>query len=85
MARRLTVLLITLVGCSCAGSTALAAPNGDHASCEAILTSPDAHIQFRDDTAREFTTRGFPPGEIMSGAARAPGTTEEECQANSPG
>jgi len=85
MARRLTVLLITLVGYSCAGSTALAAPNGDHASCEAILTSPDAHIQFRDDTAREFTTRGFPPGEIMSGAARAPGTTEEECQANSPG
>jgi hypothetical protein len=85
MARRLTVLLITLLGCSCAGSTALAAPNGDHASCEAILTSPDAHIQFRDDTAREFTTRGFPPGEIMSGAARAPGTTEEECQANSPG
>ena len=85
MARKLTVLLITLVGCSCAGSTALAAPNADHASCEAILTSPDAHIQFRDDTAREFTTRGFPPGEIMSGAARAPGTTEEECQANSPG
>jgi len=42
-------------------------------------------VQFRDDTAREFTTRGFPPGEIMSGAARAPGTTEEECQANSPG
>ena len=64
---------------------ASAAPNGDHASCEAILTSPDAHVQFRDDTAREFTTRGFPPGEIMSGAARAPGTTEEECQANSPG
>ena len=64
---------------------ASAAPNGDHASCEAILTSPDAHIQFRDDTAREFTTRGFPPGEIMSGAARAPGTTEEECQASSPG
>ena len=64
---------------------ASAAPNGDHASCEAILTSPDAHIQFRDDTAREFTTRGFPPGEIMSGAARASGTTEEECQANSPG
>jgi hypothetical protein len=64
---------------------ASAAPNGDHASCEAILTSPDAHIQFRDDTAREFTTRGFPPGEIMSAAARAPGTTEEECQASSPG
>ena len=64
---------------------ASAAPNGDHASCEAILTSPDAHIEFRDDTAREFTTRGFPPGEIMSGAARAPGTTEEQCQANSPG
>ena len=85
MARKLTVLLITLMGCTCGGSTALAAPNADQASCEAILTSPDAHIQFRDDTAREFTTRGFPPGEIMSGAARAPGTTEEECQANSPG
>jgi hypothetical protein len=85
MARKLTVLLITLLGCTCAGPTALAAPNAGHASCEAILTSPDAHIQFRDDTAREFTTRGFPPGEIMSGAARAPGTTEEECQANSPG
>ena len=85
MGRKLIVMLVTLV-CMCAASaTALAAPNGDHASCEAILTSPDAHIQFRDDTAREFTTRGFPPGEIMSGAARAPGTTEEECQANSPG
>ena len=85
MARKLTVLLITLMGCTCAGSTALAAPNGDHASCEAILTWPDAQVQFRDNTAVEFTTRGFPPGEIMSGAARASGTTEEECQANSPG
>ena len=85
MGRKLIVMLMALVGCTFTGSTALAAPSGDHASCEAILTSPDAHIQFRDDTAREFTTRGFPPGEIMSGAARAPGTTEEECQANSPG
>jgi hypothetical protein len=73
------VVSLTLV------APASAVPNGDHASCEAILTSPDAHIQFRDEVAREFTTRGFPPGEIMSGAARAPGTTEEECQANSPG
>ena len=85
MGRKLIMTVIALVAFACTGSTALAAPNGDHASCEAILTSPDAHIQFRDDTAREFTTRGFPPGEIMSGAARAPGTTEEECQANSPG
>ena len=86
MRRKLIVMLVTLV-CICAGSaTALAAPNGDHASCEAILTSPDAHDQFRDDTAREFTTAGVSrPGEIMSAAARAPGTTEEECQASSPG
>ena len=85
MARKLVVLLMTLAGCTYAGSPALAAPNGDHASCEAILTWPDAQVQFRDNTAVEFTTRGFPPGEIMSGAARADGTTEEECQANSPG
>ncbi len=42
MRRKLIVMLVTVV-CICAASaTALAAPNGDHASCEAILTSPDA-------------------------------------------
>jgi hypothetical protein len=86
MGRKRIVPLMTLVAFfTGAGSTALAAPNGEHASCEAILTWPDAQIQFRDNTAVEFTTRGFPPGEIVSAAARAPGTTEEECQASSPG
>ena len=60
---------------------ASAAPNGDHASCEAILTSPDAHIQIRDEVAREFAAEDFPPGDIYSAAARATGTTEQECQA----
>jgi hypothetical protein len=85
MGRKLIVMLVTLV-CICAASaTAVAAPNGDHASCEAILTSPDAHNRFRDEVATEFATRGFPPGEIYSAAAGVPGTTEEECQASSPG
>jgi hypothetical protein len=53
---------------------ASAAPNGDHASCEAILTSPDAHVQIRDDVAREFAAE-VPPGDIYSAAARATGTT----------
>jgi hypothetical protein len=35
--RKLIVVLMTLVGCTCAGSTALAAPNGDQASCQAIF------------------------------------------------
>ena len=81
MGRKLIVICMTLVVCMCAGSTALAAPNGDHASCEAILTSPDAHIQIRGGVAREFAAEDFPPGEIYSVAARAPGTTVEECEA----
>jgi hypothetical protein len=78
-------MLVTLV-CICASSaTALAAPNGDQASCEAILTSPDAHARIRDDVAREFAAEDFPPGEHYSAVARAPGTTEEECLASIPG
>jgi len=73
------VMSLVLVGP--AGSTALAAPNPDHASCEAILTSPDAHIQIRGGVAREFAAEDFPPGDIYSVAARAPGTTVEECEA----
>jgi hypothetical protein len=83
--RKLIVRLMMLVGCTFAGSaasTALAAPNPDHASCEAILTSPDAHIGIRDDVAREFAAADFPPGDIYSLAARATGTTEEECEAS---
>jgi hypothetical protein len=81
MGRKLIVIFMTLVACTFAGSTALAAPNSDHASCEAILTSPDAHIQIRGGVAREFAAEDFPPGEIYSVAARAPGTTVEECEA----
>jgi hypothetical protein len=80
--RKLIVTVIALVAFACIGSTALAAPNGDHASCEAILTSPDAHIQIRDDVAREFAAEDSPPGVIYSSAARATGTTEEECLAS---
>lgn len=79
---KVIVMLMTLVGCTCAGSTALAAPNGDQASCQAILTLTDAPNQYRDDVAREFAAAGFPPGEIYSLAARATGTTEEECLAS---
>jgi hypothetical protein len=81
MERKLIAMVMTLVACACGGSTALAAPNPEQASCEAILTSPDAHIQFRDDVAREFAAEDFAPGDIYSAAARATGTTEEECQA----
>jgi hypothetical protein len=49
MGRKLIVMLMTLVGCTCASSTALAAPNADYASGQAIVTSPDAHILKRDD------------------------------------
>jgi hypothetical protein len=52
------------------------------ASCETILTSPDAHIQIRDDVAREFAADVLAPGDIYSSAARATGTTEEECEAS---
>jgi hypothetical protein len=82
--RKLIVMLMTLAGCTFVGPTALAvaAPNADHASCEAILTSPDAHVGIRDDVAREFAAAGFPPGDIYSLAARATGTTVEECEAS---
>lgn len=60
---------------------ASAAPNADHASCEAILTSPDAHVQIRDDVSREVAAEDFPPGDLYSVAARATGTTEAECEA----
>jgi len=83
MGRKLIVMLITLVGCTSAGSTALAAPNGDHANCEAILTSPDAHVGIRDDVAREFAAFDFPPGDIYGLVARsATGTTEADCLAS---
>jgi hypothetical protein len=85
MGRKLIMTVIALVAFACTGSTALAAPNGDHASCEAILTLPDAHSQFRDDLAREVrdhaAAEDFPPGDIYSSAARA---TEEECLAIGP-
>jgi hypothetical protein len=48
MRRKLIVMLMTLVGYTCVASTALAAPNADRASCQAILTTPDAHSQIRD-------------------------------------
>jgi hypothetical protein len=81
MRRKLVVILMTLA-CICAGSTtALAAPNGDHASCEAILTSPDAHNQIRDDLAqevREFAAEeSRPPGDIYKEVAHVKGATEE--------
>ena len=60
---------------------ASAAPNADRASCEAILTSPDAHLQIRDDVSREVAAEDFPPGDLYSAAARATGTTEQECEA----
>jgi hypothetical protein len=82
MWRTFILVPISLVGFTFAGSPALAAPNGDHASCEAILTSPDAHIQIRDDVAREFAADVLAPGDIYSSAARATGTTEEECEAS---
>jgi hypothetical protein len=72
-------MLMTLVGCACVGSPALAAPNADRASCQAILTTPDAHIQIRDDVAREFAAEDFPPGAIYGAVARATGTTDQEC------
>ena len=82
MGRKLIVMLVALV-CICATSaTAHAAPNGDHASCEAILTVPDAHIQIRGGVAREFAAADSPPGDIYSLAARATGTTVEECEAS---
>jgi hypothetical protein len=77
-----TVAVLAGLGFTFAGSPAFAV-NGDHASCEAILTSPDAHIQIRDDVAREFAAAGEPPGDIYSFVARdATGTTEEECEAS---
>jgi hypothetical protein len=60
---------------------ASAAPDAEHSSCEAILSSPDAHVQIRDDVAREVAAEDFPPGDLYSVAARATGTTEAECEA----
>jgi hypothetical protein len=81
MRRKLIATLLTLVACTGAGSTAVAAPNAEQASCMAILTSRDVQLQIRDDTAREVAAEDFPPGELYSVAARATGTTEEECEA----
>ncbi len=75
-------LIVTLVGSLSVASTALAAPNPDHAGCQAILTSPDAHIRIRDDLGREFAALGIPLGEIYGLVARAKGATEEECLAS---
>jgi hypothetical protein len=84
MRRKLIVMLLTLVGCICVASTALAAPNVERAGCQAILTVPDAHNQIRGGVAQEFAGAhragdGPPPGVIYSAAARATGTTEQEC------
>jgi hypothetical protein len=84
MRRTLIVMLLALIVCACIGSTAFAAPNVERASCQAILTNPDAHAQIRDGLAREFagahqTGEGPPPGAIYSAAARATGTNEQEC------
>ena len=62
MRRKLIVMVVTVV-CICAGSaTALAAPNADHASCEAIVTFPDTQERIRDGVAREFAA------EVLAGA-----------------
>jgi hypothetical protein len=62
MRRKLIVMLVTVV-CICAGSaTALAAPNADHASCEAIVTFPDTQEQIRDGVARDFAANARPAG-----------------------
>lgn len=82
MRRKLIVTLMTLVGSLSVASTALTAPNPDHAGCQAILTSPDAHIRIRDDLGWEFASLGIPPGEIYGLVARAKGATEEECLAS---
>jgi hypothetical protein len=82
MGRKSIVVLITVVGCtSASGPAAFADPNPDHANCEAILTTPDAHLRIRDDLAREFAAADdFRPGDIYSLVARnAAGTTPEEC------
>jgi hypothetical protein len=78
-------LAATLCAAAVAGAgatAALAAPNSNQAGCEAILTLTDTPGQFRDDLAREFAALDFPPGDIYSLAARATGTTEEECLAS---
>ena len=80
MRRLLIVMLTGLVACTCAGAPALAAPNADHASCSAILSSADAHLGIRDDVARFFASADFPPGVIYSSAAHARATTPEECE-----
>ena len=79
MRRTLTAMLMALVASISVASAALAAPNPDHAGCQAILTTPDAHIRIRDDVAREFSALGFPPGEIYGLVAREKGATEDEC------
>ena len=56
------------------------APNADRASCEAILTSPDAHVQIRDEVAREVAAEDFPPGDLYSVAARATGRRQKSAQ-----
>lgn len=80
MQPKLIVILMTLVACVYLSSSALAAPNPAHASCQAILTNPDAHERIRDGLAREFAAGDFPPGSIYSAAARAVGTTTDECE-----
>jgi hypothetical protein len=82
--RMKSFLAATLCAAAIAGTgatAALAAPNSDHAGCEAILTLTDTPGQFRDDLAREFAAL-VPAGDIYSLAARATGTTEEECLAS---
>ena len=80
--RRAAVSVVCAAGLFLAtGAPAFAAPSGDHASCEAILTLSDAPNQYRDDVAREFAAEDFPPGDIYSVAARATGTTVEQCEA----
>jgi hypothetical protein len=64
---------------------ALALPNGDHASCQAILSAVDGQRQERDDIARFFASLGFPPGSLYHVVSRdVTGTTYEVCAANVP-
>jgi hypothetical protein len=83
--RRTMIVMLTafVVGSTSAGSTALATPNGEHANCQAILSSPDAQRRLRDDIAREFTAADFPPGDIYKLVSlRVVGTTYGECLAS---
>jgi hypothetical protein len=64
---------------------ALALPNGNHASCQAILSAVDGQRQERDDIALYFASLGFPPGNLYHVISRdVTGATYDECAANVP-